>query len=113
MAIPGGPKFEPLFRDAEREDEDWNEFNDISKVRAPSSSLPPTSPPHSTEYPLSLQIILRTPIRTEYRIAFPHLYNSRPREVRLQHYHHVATAYVKPEDPDLPVSVQMREGRHE
>ena len=45
MAIPGGPKFEPLFRDAEREDEDWNEFNDISKVRAPSSSLPPTSPP--------------------------------------------------------------------
>ena len=29
MAIPGGPKFEPLFRDNLDEDEDWNEFNDI------------------------------------------------------------------------------------
>jgi pre-mRNA-processing factor 8 len=25
MAIPGGPKFEPLFRDIQDEDEDWNE----------------------------------------------------------------------------------------
>jgi pre-mRNA-processing factor 8 len=31
-AIPGGPKFEPLFRDADLGDEDWNEFNDIGKV---------------------------------------------------------------------------------
>ncbi len=31
MAIPGGPKFEPLFRDIE-EDDDWNEFNDIHKI---------------------------------------------------------------------------------
>jgi len=53
MAIPGGPKFEPLFRDNLDEDEDWNEFNDIQKI------------------------IVRHPIRTEYKIAFPHLYNSR------------------------------------
>ena len=45
-AIPGGPKFEPLFRDVEK-DEDWNDFNDISKI------------------------IIRQPIRTEYKIAFP------------------------------------------
>jgi pre-mRNA-processing factor 8 len=45
---------------------------------------------------------MRAPIRTEYRVAFPHLYNSRPRSVRLGVYHHVASAYVKPEDPDLP-----------
>ena len=32
MAIPGGPKFEPLFRDIYAEDEDWNEFNDINKI---------------------------------------------------------------------------------
>ena len=32
VAIPGGPKFEPLFREAYEEDEDWNEFNDINKV---------------------------------------------------------------------------------
>jgi pre-mRNA-processing factor 8 len=81
LAIPGGPKFEPLYRDVmEVEDEDWNEFNDISKV------------------------IMRQPIRTEYRIAFPHLYNSRPRGVSVcAVYHHVASSYVKPEqDPDLP-----------
>ncbi len=42
MAIPGGPKFEPLFKDMDGDDEDWNEFNDIHKV------------------------IVRQPIRTEY-----------------------------------------------
>lgn len=32
MALPGGPKFEPLFRDTDPGDEDWDEFNDINKV---------------------------------------------------------------------------------
>lgn len=32
LAIPGGPKFEPLYRDVDQDDEDWNEFNDIGKV---------------------------------------------------------------------------------
>lgn len=32
MAIPGGPKFEPLYRDIYDDDEDWNEFNDINKI---------------------------------------------------------------------------------
>lgn len=44
MCIPGGPKFEPLFRDMDTRDEDWNEFNDINKL------------------------IIRTPIRTEYKV---------------------------------------------
>ena len=59
MAIPGGPKYEPLFRDLYEEDEDWNEFNDINKI------------------------IIRHQIRTEYKIAFPHLYNNRPRKVAM------------------------------
>ena len=59
VAIPGGPKFEPLYKDVESYDDDWNEFNDIRKV------------------------IIRQPIRTEYKVAFPHLYNSRPRSVYL------------------------------
>lgn len=65
MAIPGGPKFEPLFRDLQENegDEDWNEFNDINKI------------------------IVRHQIRTEYKIAFPHLYNNRPRRVELSPYH--------------------------
>jgi hypothetical protein len=79
VAIPGGPKFEPLFREgAAADEEDWNEFNDIHKV------------------------ILRQPIRTEYRIAFPHLFCSRPRAVRLAVYHRPASAYIKADDPDLP-----------
>ena len=78
MAIPGGPKFEPLFRDMDLADEDWNEFNDINKL------------------------IIRTPIRTEYRVAFPYLYNNRPRKVCLAPYHHPMVMYVKVEDPDLP-----------
>lgn len=40
-------------------DEDWNEFNDINKI------------------------IIRQPVRTEYRIAFPYLYNNLPHYVHL------------------------------
>merc|ERR1719197_682661 len=78
MAIPGGPKFEPLHRDTYDEDEDWNEFNDINKI------------------------IVRHEIRTEYKIAFPFLYNSRPRKVPFTTYHTPAVMYVKADDPDLP-----------
>jgi pre-mRNA-processing factor 8 len=74
-AIPGGPKFEPLFRDVDQ-DEDWNDFNDISKI------------------------IIRQPIRTEYKIAFPHVYNSRPRKVSLAPYHHVQSNYVGNDDDE-------------
>ncbi|EKX72952.1 pre-mRNA splicing factor prp8 family member protein [Theileria equi strain WA] len=77
-AIPGGPKFEPLYRDTYDEDEDWNEFNDISKL------------------------IIRQQIRTEYKIAFPYLYNNRPRKVAIGVYHTKLCAYVKQEDPELP-----------
>lgn len=45
MCIPGGPKFEPMFRDMDTRDEDWNEFNDINKL------------------------IIRSPIRTEYKVC--------------------------------------------
>ncbi|KAJ3162383.1 Pre-mRNA-processing-splicing factor 8 [Geranomyces michiganensis] len=78
MAIPGGPKFEPLHRDIDAADEDWNEFNDIHKI------------------------IIRQPIRTEYKIAFPFLYNSLPRSVHVTWYHYPTVVYVRTEDPDLP-----------
>eukprot|EP00045_Choanoeca_perplexa_P015123 m.183370 g.183370 ORF g.183370 m.183370 type:complete len:2331 (+) comp16894_c0_seq1:103-7095(+) len=78
VAIPGGPKFEPLFRDVDQADEDWNEFNDINKI------------------------IIRQAIRTEYRIAFPYLYNDMPREVHLANYHTPPCVFVKAEDPDQP-----------
>ena len=78
MAIPGGPKFEPLYRDMDTFDEDWNEFNDINKV------------------------IIRQQIRTEYKVAFPHLYNSLPRSVKISPYHTPKNVYVRTEDPNLP-----------
>ena len=60
----GGPKFEPLFRDADVDEDDWNEFNDINKI------------------------VIRHQIRTEYKVQFPYLYTSRPRAVKLAPYHH-------------------------
>ncbi|ESQ55973.1 hypothetical protein EUTSA_v10024184mg [Eutrema salsugineum] len=78
MCIPGGPKFEPLYRDVEKGDEDWNEFNDINKL------------------------IVRSRMRTEGRVAFPYLYNNRPRKVKLSAYHTPMVMYIKSEDPDLP-----------
>ncbi|KIM72136.1 hypothetical protein PILCRDRAFT_16417 [Piloderma croceum F 1598] len=78
MAIPGGPKFEPLYRDMDTFDEDWNEFNDIGKV------------------------IIRQQIRTEYKVAFPHLYNSLPHSVHLSPYHSPKNVYIRTDDPDLP-----------
>jgi pre-mRNA-processing factor 8 len=78
MCIPGGPKFEPLFRDMDRADEDWNEFNDINKL------------------------IIRSALRTEYKVAFPYLYNNRPRKVSLAVYHTPMVMFIKTEDPDLP-----------
>ncbi|KAG2174194.1 hypothetical protein INT43_004215 [Umbelopsis isabellina] len=77
IAIPGGPKFEPLYRDIDT-DEDWNEFNDISKI------------------------IIRQPVRSEYKIAFPFLYNSMPRSVHVSWYHHPTNVYIRADDPDLP-----------
>ncbi|RHZ47197.1 hypothetical protein Glove_587g9 [Diversispora epigaea] len=78
VAIPGGPKFEPLYRDMDTADDDWNEFNDINKI------------------------IIRQPIRTEYKIAFPFLYNSLPRSVHVSWYHEPTVVYIRAEDPELP-----------
>ncbi|KRY37981.1 Pre-mRNA-processing-splicing factor 8 [Trichinella spiralis] len=80
VAIPGGPKFEPLVKDQNLQDEDWNEFNDINKI------------------------IIRQPIRTEYRIAFPYLYNNliNMLPVQLCWYHTPNVVFIKTEDPELP-----------
>lgn len=80
LAIPGGPKFEPLYRDelGIKEDEDWNEFNDINKI------------------------IVRNLIRTEYKIAFPFLYNNRPRHCEIGTFRTPPCAYIRIEDPSSP-----------
>eukprot|EP00760_Papus_ankaliazontas_P008488 PhM_4_TR13843/c0_g1_i1/m.79014/K12856/PRPF8, PRP8; pre-mRNA-processing factor 8 len=77
MAIPGAPKFEPLHRD-EDPDDDWNEFNDLNKT------------------------VIRNPITSEYQIAFPHLYNHRPRNVEVAPYHSPQLLFLPVKEPELP-----------
>ncbi|TVY47072.1 Pre-mRNA-processing-splicing factor [Lachnellula occidentalis] len=78
LAVPGGPRFEPLYKDVDPNDEDFGEFNAIDRI------------------------IFRAPIRTEYRVAFPFLYNSLPRSVKLSWYSHPQVVYIRAEDPSLP-----------
>lgn len=78
VAIPGGPRFEPLYKDVDPNDEDFGEFNAIDRI------------------------IFRAPIRTEYRVAFPFLYNSLPRSVKLSWFSQPQVVYVRAEDPSLP-----------
>jgi pre-mRNA-processing factor 8 len=47
--------------------------------------------------------VVRNQIRTEYKVAFPHLYNSRPRGVQLAPYHSPAVCYIKNDNPEVPV----------
>ena len=78
VPIPGGPRFEPLYKDIDPNDEDFGEFNAIDRI------------------------IFRSPVRTEYRVAFPYLYNSLPRSVRLGWYSHPSVVFVRAQDPNLP-----------
>ncbi|RDH39238.1 PROCN-domain-containing protein [Aspergillus welwitschiae] len=78
VAIPGGPRFEPLYKDIDPNDEDFSEFNAIDRI------------------------IFRAPIRTEYRVAYPFLYNTLPRSVKVSWYSHPQVVYVRTEDPNLP-----------
>ncbi|KAI9692445.1 MAG: pre-mRNA-splicing factor 8 [Bathelium mastoideum] len=78
VAIPGGPRFEPLYKDVDPNDEDFGEFNAIDRI------------------------IFRAPVRTEYRVNFPFLYNSIPRSVKVSWYSYPQVVYVRAEDPNLP-----------
>jgi len=78
VAIPGGPRFEPLYKDIDPNDEDFSEFNAIDRI------------------------IFRAPIRTEYRVDYPFLYNTLPRSVKVSWYSHPQVVYARTDDPNLP-----------
>jgi pre-mRNA-processing factor 8 len=78
VALPGGPRFEPLYKDIDPNDEDFGEFNAIDRI------------------------IFRLPIKTECRVAYPYLYNSLPRSVHSHWYSHPPKVYLKSEDPSMP-----------
>ena len=77
VALPGGPKFEPLFKDKSENlaTEDFTEFNSIDRI------------------------IIRIPVRTEYKVAFPYLYNSFVKGVHVSWYHDPVKCYVESSDP--------------
>ncbi|KAI8634697.1 pre-mRNA processing splicing factor 8 [Xylariaceae sp. FL1651] len=78
VALPGGPRFEPLYKDIDPNDEDFGEFNAIDRI------------------------IFRLPIKTECRVAYPYLYNSLPRSVHSHWYSHPPNVYLRSEDPSMP-----------
>jgi pre-mRNA-processing factor 8 len=78
VALPGGPRFEPLYKDINPNEEDFGEFNAIDRI------------------------IFRNPIRTEFRVAYPYLYNSLPRSVHLTWHSHPQVVFNRADDPDLP-----------
>ncbi|KAK3356903.1 NUC071 domain-containing protein [Lasiosphaeria hispida] len=78
VALPGGPRFEPLYKDIDPNDEDFGEFNAMDRI------------------------IFRNPIRTECRVSFPFLYNALPRSVHLSWHSHPQVVYKSTEDHNLP-----------
>ncbi|KAI8947184.1 pre-mRNA processing splicing factor 8 [Xylaria longipes] len=78
VALPGGPRFEPLYKDIDPNDEDFGEFNAIDRI------------------------IFRLPIKTEARVAYPYLYNSLPRSVHSHWYSHPPNVYLMSENPNMP-----------
>ncbi|VEU19289.1 DEKNAAC100659 [Brettanomyces naardenensis] len=78
VALPGGPRFEPLYKGVDPEDEDFSEFNSLDRI------------------------IFRGQLRSEYRVAFPYLYNSLVTGVRSSWYSYPACLYVRNDDPSTP-----------
>ncbi|KLU89162.1 pre-mRNA-processing-splicing factor 8 [Magnaporthiopsis poae ATCC 64411] len=78
VALPGGPRFEPLYKDIDPNDEEFGEFNAIDRI------------------------IFRNPTRTEVRVAFPFLYNQLPRSVQISWHSHPQIVYRRTQDPSLP-----------
>ncbi|KIK20048.1 hypothetical protein PISMIDRAFT_13228 [Pisolithus microcarpus 441] len=48
------------------------------------------------------KVIIWQQIRTEYKVALLHLYNSLPCSVHLSPYHYPKNIYIRTDDPDLP-----------
>ena len=67
MAIPGGPKFEPLYRDLHDADEDWNEFNDINKIII-RAQFPATT---QVKYQVKYLVISQVRSKVKYQVFSP------------------------------------------
>lgn len=87
LAIPRGPKFEPpeALKTA-RGDDDWTIFNDLRRIIHRDNPRKP-----------------RFTMLTERQIAFPFLYGTVTKDVKvLGMYHYPSSSRVENEDPELP-----------
>lgn len=86
VVVPGGPKYEPLYKDKinDRDNEDFTEFNSIDRI------------------------IFRIPIKTEYKVAYPYLYNSFVKDVSVSWYHDSINTYVRDQETDTENKSQGR-----
>lgn len=72
VVVPGGPKFEPLFKDKinNKELDDFTEFNSIDRI------------------------IFRVPVKTEYKVAYPYLFNLFVKNVSVPWFHEPLNTYI-------------------
>lgn len=72
VVVPGGPKFEPLYKDKinNKHLEDFTEFNSIDRI------------------------IFRVPVKTEYKVAYPYLFNLFVKDVSVPWYHEPLSTYI-------------------
>lgn len=73
VVVPGGPKYEPLYKDKinNKDVEDFTEFNSIDRI------------------------IFRVPVRTEYKVAYPYLFNSFVKNVSVSWFHESINTYAR------------------
>lgn len=84
VVVPGGPRFEPMYKDKinNKELEDFTEFNSIDRI------------------------IFRTPQKTEYKVAYPYLFCSYVKNVSVCWYHEALNNFVA--DPDSLTTEEPR-----
>lgn len=77
--VPGGPKYEPLFKDKinNKELEDFTEFTSLDRI------------------------IFRIPVKTEYKVAYPFLFNSFVKNVHVSWFHDSINSFIKDFQEDL------------
>ncbi|GEQ71387.1 hypothetical protein JCM33374_g5070 [Metschnikowia sp. JCM 33374] len=73
VVVPGGPKYEPLYKDKinNKANEDFTEFNSLDRI------------------------IFRVPTRTEYKVAYPYLFNSFVKDVHVPWFHEPLGNHIK------------------
>lgn len=78
VVVPGGPKYEPLYKDKinNKDAEDFTEFNALDRI------------------------IFRTPLKTEYKVAYPYLFNSFVKDISVSWYHEPHNNVVRSADTD-------------